>query len=215
MTNIEKSVKELVTESNLRLVGLLAPYQEVRESTAGSATGGEIPEQEQDVPQPPRRRATGVTIREPSSIPQAAAAPSQHGKGKQKLPEYPEPVLKSFDENVMPSEEEFDLYNNITGVLTMSTGWRRSEEIVAKHAEEIKIVEERLTEQLKAVEAKHAEQLKEVEAKHAEQLRAAEEKATKLGEELKQHQDALVKITEIKEKYREASVLNFKEASKL
>ena len=30
MTNKEKSVKELVTKSNLRLVNLLEPYQEVR-----------------------------------------------------------------------------------------------------------------------------------------------------------------------------------------
>ena len=99
MKNIEKSVKELVTENNLRLVNLLAPHQDVRESAAGSATLGEVPEQHQDVSQPPRRRDTGVTIREPSSIPQAAAVPTQHGKGKQKLPEYPEPILQSFYEN--------------------------------------------------------------------------------------------------------------------
>ncbi|XP_062080479.1 uncharacterized protein LOC133785244 [Humulus lupulus] len=37
-TDIEKSVKELVKENNLRLVGILAPHQDVRKSTAGSAT---------------------------------------------------------------------------------------------------------------------------------------------------------------------------------
>ncbi|XP_062103808.1 uncharacterized protein LOC133814922 [Humulus lupulus] len=103
----------------------------------------------------------------------------------------------------------------LIGVMTMNIGWCPLEEIVAKHAEEIKTVKERLVEQLKVVEVRHAEQLKVVEAKHAEQLRAAEEKAAKLGKKLKQHQEALVKITEAKEKYKEASVLNFKEASKL
>ena len=45
MTDVEKSIKQLVTEANLRMVGLLAPHQDVRESTAGSATGIEVPEQ--------------------------------------------------------------------------------------------------------------------------------------------------------------------------
>ncbi|XP_062103526.1 pollen-specific leucine-rich repeat extensin-like protein 1 [Humulus lupulus] len=110
MTDIEKSVKELVMENNLRLVGLLAPHQDVRESTAGSATGGEVPEQHQDVSQPLRRRTMGVTIREPSSIPRAAAAPAPLGKGKRKVSEHPEPILQSSDENVMSTEDLFDLY---------------------------------------------------------------------------------------------------------
>ncbi|XP_062079289.1 uncharacterized protein LOC133783657 [Humulus lupulus] len=38
MKDIEKSAKELVTEANLRLVGLLAPHQDVRETTAGNST---------------------------------------------------------------------------------------------------------------------------------------------------------------------------------
>ena len=69
MTDIEKSVKQLVTEANLRLVSLLAPHQDVRESTVGSATGTEVPEQQQDVSQPPPRRATGVTINELTGAP--------------------------------------------------------------------------------------------------------------------------------------------------
>ena len=82
MTDLEKSVKHLVTEANLRLVGLLAPHQDVRESTAGSATGGEVPEQHPDVKQTPPRRATGVTIREPSNTTRAAAPPVLKGKGE-------------------------------------------------------------------------------------------------------------------------------------
>ncbi|XP_062104263.1 extensin-like [Humulus lupulus] len=109
MTNIEKSIKELVTKRNLRLVGLLAPHQDMRESTVRSTTGGEIPEQHQDVSQPPIRWATGVTIREPSSLPRAAAIPTQHGKGKQKIPEHPEPILESSNENVMPFDDAFGL----------------------------------------------------------------------------------------------------------
>ena len=68
MTDIEKIVKQLVTEANLRFVGLLAPHQDVRESAAGSANGEEIPEQHPDVSQPQRRKI-GVIIREPSNIP--------------------------------------------------------------------------------------------------------------------------------------------------
>ncbi|XP_062114162.1 uncharacterized protein LOC133825200 [Humulus lupulus] len=286
---------------------------DVREPTAGSDTGGDIPEQHQDVSQPPRRQAIGVTIKEPSNIPRAAAVPTQHGKGKQKLPEYPQPILESFDENVMTSEEAFDLYRKpkgktfasrrkesrrhpgesssvpskkraktedpptpvpsrettpppapvnptpsapvdltppasvnptppdqsgkaqakavlntaynsandklkklskhrysqeafrnvssmkveqslsrslnerLSGVLTLSTSWPCSEETSAKHAKEIKVVEGRLAEQVKAAD----------------------------GEELKQHKEALAKVTEAKERYKDSSVLNFKEASKL
>ena len=69
MTDVEKSVKSLVTEANLRLVGLLAPHQDVRESAVGSATAEENPELQPPV-SPPRRRPTGVTIREPVGTPQ-------------------------------------------------------------------------------------------------------------------------------------------------
>ena len=69
MTDVEKNIKQLVTEANLRLVGLLAPHQDVRESIEGSATGTEVLEQQLDVSQPPTRRATGVTINEPTSTP--------------------------------------------------------------------------------------------------------------------------------------------------
>ncbi|XP_062085487.1 proline-rich receptor-like protein kinase PERK8 [Humulus lupulus] len=43
----------------------------------------------------------------PSPNPQ----PVNTGKGKQKLPEHPEPILESSDENVMPSDDAFDLYS--------------------------------------------------------------------------------------------------------
>ncbi|XP_062100508.1 extensin-like [Humulus lupulus] len=90
---------------------IVSARMDVRESTVGNATGGEIPEQHQDVSQPPRRRATGVTIREPSNIPRAATILTQHGKGKQKLPKYTESILESSDENVMNSREAFDRYS--------------------------------------------------------------------------------------------------------
>ncbi|XP_062118928.1 uncharacterized protein LOC133832629 [Humulus lupulus] len=60
-------------------------------------------------------------------------------------------------------------------------------------------------------EAKYTEQLKEVEKKNAELL----EQKAKLVVELKQNQATLTKAIETKEKYKEASFLNFKEASKL
>ncbi|XP_062103452.1 uncharacterized protein LOC133814520 [Humulus lupulus] len=103
----------------------------------------------------------------------------------------------------------------LSGVLTMSTSWRPLEAMAAEYAKESKAVEERLGEQLKVAEAKHAEQLKASEEKIFEQLRAAKEKNTKLGEELKQFKDALDKFTKSKERYKESSLINFKEASKL
>ncbi|XP_062113945.1 uncharacterized protein LOC133824949 [Humulus lupulus] len=76
----------------------------------------------------------------------------------------------------------------LSGVLTLSTGWRRSEVMAVEYDKESKAVEERLGEQLKVAEAKHVEQLKAAEEKNAEQLRAAEEKitnwASKLQDEL-------------------------------
>ncbi|XP_062100622.1 uncharacterized protein LOC133806550 [Humulus lupulus] len=79
------------------------------------------------------------------------------------------------------------------GILTMGHGWRRAEEFEAKFFEEVKAVE----------------------ARYAEQQKAGEEKNASLSEELRKHQEAFVKITDAKEKCKEASVLNFKEASKL
>ena len=99
MTDVEKSVKHLVTEAILRLVGLLAPHQDVRESTAGSATGEEIPEQHPDMSQPQRRRTAGVTIKEPSSILRVTAPPTPLGKGKKKATEPSAPIDESSDEN--------------------------------------------------------------------------------------------------------------------
>ncbi|XP_062089293.1 uncharacterized protein LOC133795855 [Humulus lupulus] len=84
------------------------------------------------------------------------------------------------------------------GILTVSTGWRRSEEMVPKHAEEIKAVEGRL-----------AKQHKVVEAKHVEELRAAEVKITKLEEERKNKEESIAKITASKERYKEASLINY------
>ncbi|XP_062118818.1 uncharacterized protein LOC133832497 [Humulus lupulus] len=102
-----------------------------------------------------------------------------------------------------------------SGVLTMSAGWRCSGALIAQY-------EKRLGEQLRASEDKHAEELKTAEAKYNEQLEVVEKKnaelfeqKAKLAEELKQYQDALTKAIETKEKYKEASLINFKEASKL
>ncbi|XP_062074977.1 uncharacterized protein LOC133778984 [Humulus lupulus] len=97
----------------------------------------------------------------------------------------------------------------------MSAGWRRSRALIAQY-------EKRLSEKLKASEDKHATELKMAKEKYTEQLKAAEKKnvelleqKAKLAEDLKQHQAALTKAIEIKEKSKEASLLNFKEASKL
>ncbi|XP_062086364.1 leucine-rich repeat extensin-like protein 5 [Humulus lupulus] len=83
-----------------------------------------------------------------------------------------------------------------TGILTVSTGWHRSEEIVGKHDEEIKAAEGRL-----------AEQHKVVKAKHVMELQAAEVKITKLEEELKNKEESIAKITASKERYKEASLI--------
>ncbi|XP_062088543.1 predicted GPI-anchored protein 58 [Humulus lupulus] len=83
----------------------------MRDSTTGSGTGGEVPEQHLDVEQTPPRRATGVTIREPSSTPRAAAPNAPKGKGKKKATEPLEPLNESSDENFMDSECVFELYS--------------------------------------------------------------------------------------------------------
>ncbi|XP_062080516.1 uncharacterized protein LOC133785281 [Humulus lupulus] len=54
-----------------------------------------------------RRRATGVTINEPTGAPQPTATPAPPGKGKKKAIE---PILESSDENDMHAERTFDLY---------------------------------------------------------------------------------------------------------
>ncbi|XP_062118844.1 uncharacterized protein LOC133832526 [Humulus lupulus] len=286
MIDIEKSVKELVTKKNLRLVGLLAPHQDVRETTAGSATSGEVLEQHHDVSQTPRRRTTGVTIRESSSTLRAAAAAAPSGKGKKKVSEHPAPILESSNDNAMSTEDLFELYSKAVptaplskkkgsrphrgessknsptkkdqigdppmpvpswettppsasldqtsppihidqtppaapadqtpppvsidqtppaapadqtpppGMLTMTASWRRSGALTAQY-------EKRLSEQLKAPEDKHAEELKASEARGIEELKMAE------------HQATLLKAIKTKEKCKEASLLNFKKASKL
>ncbi|XP_062096066.1 uncharacterized protein LOC133801846 [Humulus lupulus] len=68
----------------------------------------------------------------------------------------------------------------------------------------------------------HAEELKTTEAKYTEQLKGVEktntkllEQKAKLAEELDQFKDALTKAIGEKEKYKEASVLNFREDTKL
>ncbi|XP_062103864.1 uncharacterized protein LOC133814981 [Humulus lupulus] len=60
-------------------------------------------------------------------------------------------------------------------------------------------------------EVKYTEQLEVAEKKNAKLL----EQKAKLVEELKQHQATLIKAIETKEKYKEDSLLNYKEASKL
>ncbi|XP_062114010.1 actin cytoskeleton-regulatory complex protein PAN1-like [Humulus lupulus] len=81
------------------------------------------------------------------------------------------------------------------GVLTMSTSWRHSKETDAKHVEEIKSCEER---------AKLCE----------EKAKAYEEHVACLSEELRRSQEAVVRITASKNQFKEASEINFKEASK-
>ncbi|XP_062118473.1 uncharacterized protein LOC133832105 [Humulus lupulus] len=66
---------------------------------SGDATDGEVPKQHPDVSQPPLRRETGVTIREPSSASQAADPPAPTGKGKKKATEPLKPLDESSDEN--------------------------------------------------------------------------------------------------------------------
>ncbi|XP_062075260.1 uncharacterized protein LOC133779300 [Humulus lupulus] len=74
-------------------------------------------------------------------------------------------------------------------ILPMSHSWHRAEETKAKHAEEIKACEEK--------------------------AKAVETKVSSLSEELKKCQEALAKVIATKEKFKEASEINFKEATKL
>ncbi|XP_062085602.1 uncharacterized protein LOC133791699 [Humulus lupulus] len=87
-----------------------AEGEDVRESTTGSTIGREVPEQHQDVSQPPRRRTTRVTIREPSNTPRADAPPAPMGKGKKKVSEPPAPIKEFSDENDMSSGYMFNRY---------------------------------------------------------------------------------------------------------
>ena len=83
MTDAEKSVKSLVTDENLRLSGLLAPRHETRGPVVADATAeGDL--EQQPPASPPRRRLTGVTIREPMGNPSAERPSAPQGKGKQK-----------------------------------------------------------------------------------------------------------------------------------
>ncbi|XP_062075320.1 uncharacterized protein LOC133779365 [Humulus lupulus] len=108
----------------------------------------------------------------------------------------------------------------------MTASWRRSRALTAQYekrlSKQLKASEDKHAEELKASEAKHVEELKMVEEKYTEKLEAAEKKnpelleqKAKLAEELRQHQATLLKVIETKEKYKEPSLLNFKEASKL
>ncbi|XP_062093902.1 uncharacterized protein LOC133799930 [Humulus lupulus] len=87
-------------------------------------------------------------------------------------------------------------YPDTGGILTVSTGWRSSEEVVAKHAKEIKAAEGRLFKQHK-------------------ESRVAEAKITKLEEELEKKEESITKISACKERYKEASQINYREANKL
>ena len=98
MSDAEKSVKNLVTKANLRLVGLWAPQTETRGPSAGSARAEEEPEQ-QPQSSPPRRRPTGVTIREPAGTPRAERPSAPLGKGKQKATEPADLSKDSLDGN--------------------------------------------------------------------------------------------------------------------
>ncbi|XP_062103453.1 uncharacterized protein LOC133814521 [Humulus lupulus] len=130
----------------------------------------------------------------------------------------------------MPSEEAFDIYTNTEApatkkkaskrhrgerYLTIGHSWHRNEETEARFDVEIKAVEARYAEEIKAGEAKHVEQAKAVKARVAEELKATEARVVDLIEELRRCQESVVKITAVKEKFKEASEINFKEASKL
>ncbi|XP_062077442.1 uncharacterized protein LOC133782220 [Humulus lupulus] len=77
------------------------------------------------------------------------------------------------------------------------------------------MAEAKHTEQLKTTEAKHAEQLNKVEGKHAEELQRAKANITKLEEELKKKANFVAKIIASKDKYKEASLINYLEGHKL
>ena len=98
MSDAANSVKIMVTEENLRRSGLLAPRHENRGPVVDEATAEGVPEQQLLVP-PPRRRPTGVTIREPTSSPSAERPSAPQGKGKEKAKEPIVDLGESFDDN--------------------------------------------------------------------------------------------------------------------
>ncbi|XP_062114931.1 uncharacterized protein LOC133828881 [Humulus lupulus] len=129
----------------------------------------------------------------------------------------------------------------LSGVLTMSSGWRSSRAMAAQfekrlsdqlciaeaqHAKQLKTIEAKHDEQLKEVEVKHIEELQGVEAKHIEAFREVEAKHTgvlqtdeaklaSLEAELKKLEASIAKITASKEQYKEVSLMNYREAHKL
>ncbi|XP_062093793.1 uncharacterized protein LOC133799819 [Humulus lupulus] len=81
------------------------------------------------------------------------------------------------------------------GVLTMSTSWRRLEEMLPSMLKRLRLSRKDSASNSRWPRLNRLSNLPR--------------------EELKQHKKALVKVIEAKERYKEASVLNFKEASKL
>ncbi|XP_062085780.1 conserved oligomeric Golgi complex subunit 7-like [Humulus lupulus] len=85
----------------------------------------------------------------------------------------------------------------------MNNGWRCAEEVGVKHVEEIKAWE--------AKEKAAAEEFKAWEAK----VKETEDRVVVLSEELKKSQEDLAKVVATKEKFKDASETNYKEAAKL
>ena len=98
MSAATKCVKTLTQEKNLRSSGLLAPRHDNRGSETDEPTAGGVPEQQFPVPSP-RRRPTGVTIREPTGSPSAERPSAPQGKGKEKATEPVVDLEESSDDN--------------------------------------------------------------------------------------------------------------------
>ncbi|XP_062079942.1 uncharacterized protein LOC133784668 [Humulus lupulus] len=111
MSNATKSVKILITEANLRLNGLKGSPPTTSEPAVGGVhAGGREQGPEQQPQSPPRRRSTGVTIREPAATHRAAEPSVPKGKRKQKVTEPAKQSDDSSDVHGMNSGDFFAHY---------------------------------------------------------------------------------------------------------
>ncbi|XP_062074855.1 uncharacterized protein LOC133778850 [Humulus lupulus] len=121
MFNATKSVKNLITDANLRLAGLKGSPPATSEPAAGGAHDGvgreQGPEQQPQSP-PPRRRPTGVTIREPAAPHRAAELTVPKGKGKQKAVE----PAEQFDDSSDVYGTPFSFLNNLPILIHLFDG---------------------------------------------------------------------------------------------
>ncbi|XP_062085598.1 uncharacterized protein LOC133791696 [Humulus lupulus] len=202
----------------------------MRESTLGSATGGEEPEQQPPM-SPPRRRQTEVMIREPVdmdsenvfkiySAPEALAAPPSRKKTSKrhpgesiKAPQAKKPPNAGLPEDgpsanatpPSPHEQQTPPAPDGSTPSPVAPTDQTQQAGPASTGAMLTLIAGRLrssavTEQAKYLEQRHADELKAAAAKYAKQLAVVFEENNKLAEELREKQKSLDKATEQKDR---------------